>query len=94
MILRNYYPQCLDRQETYKECYVCEEWHNFQNFAQWYNENKWTDELPLVPDKDILIKGNKEYSPNTVLLLDQRLNNLFLSHKKNRGNLPIGVMWG
>jgi hypothetical protein len=93
MILRNYCSQYLERQETYKKCSVCDEWLNFQTFAKWYFENKWTNEFPLVPDKDILIKGNKEYNPNTVLLLDQRLNNLFLSHKINRGNLPIGVRW-
>lgn len=93
MITRVYYKKFLDRTETYHNCSICKEWLNFQNFAQWYNENKWTDILPLVPDKDILVKGNKEYNPTTVLLLDQRLNNLFLSHKINRGNLPIGVKW-
>jgi len=25
---------------TYKGVTVCEEWHNFQNFAAWYNENR------------------------------------------------------
>lgn len=91
MILRNYCPQYLERQHTYVNCDVCEEWLNFQNFGKWYDENKWTNELKLVPDKDILYKGNKEYNPNTVILIDQRLNNLFLKHDVDRGKLPIGV---
>lgn len=93
MILRNYCPQYLERQNTYIDCEVCEEWHNFQNFAEWYDDNKWTNKLKLIPDKDILIKGNKIYSPDTVLLVDQRLNNLFLNHKTSRGEYPVGVYY-
>lgn len=44
-------------------------------------------------DKDILIKNNKIYSPNTCIFVPQRINNLFTKTNKNRGNLPIGVSY-
>ena len=57
---------------TYKECTVCKEWHNFQLFAEWFIEN-YRPNTHL--DKDILIEGNKEYSPKTCIFIDQKSNN-------------------
>ena len=42
-------------------------------------------------DKDILIKGNKEYAPDKCIFVPQRINNLFTKNDCKRGNLPIGV---
>ena len=42
-------------------------------------------------DKDILIKGNKEYNPNTCCFVDIRLNSLFTKDNAMRGKYPIGV---
>ena len=70
---------------------VCEEWLNFQVFAKWYNENIYqvgTERMHL--DKDILVKGNKFYSPDTCLIVPQRINMLFLQ-KPNKYNLPSGI---
>ena len=76
---------------SYSNCTVCEEWHNFQNFAEWYNNNIWNDEFCFL-DKDILIKGNKLYSPNTCIFVDNRINCLFVKSDKKRGKYPIGVI--
>ena len=76
---------------TYIGCEVCEECHSFQNFAKWYYDNLW---LPLNDsklDKDILFKHNKLYSPQTCVLVDNRINCLFTKNNKDRGCLPIGV---
>jgi len=55
---------------TYIECYTCEEWHNFQNFAKWYDENIYEiNNENIELDKDILFKGNKIYSPETFLII-------------------------
>lgn len=75
---------------TYKDVSICEEWHNYQNFAKWYDNNLW-DKNFTVLDKDILIKGNKLYSPDTCCLVNQRLNSLFVKNTSNRGECPIGV---
>ena len=42
-------------------------------------------------DKDILIKGNKIYSPDTCCFVPSEINNLFVGCNKSRGSLPIGV---
>lgn len=79
---------------TYNECFVCEEWHNFQNFIKWYNENYYEIENEKMQlDKDILIKGNKIYSPDTCIFVPQRINKLFVKSNKIRGKLPIGVAY-
>ena len=61
---------------SYVGCTVCEEWHNYQNFARWFEENYWHADF-YVLDKDILKKGNKVYSPDTCLLVDNYLNMMF-----------------
>ena len=42
-------------------------------------------------DKDILIKGNKIYSPKTCCFVPREINNLLISRRNGRGDLPIGV---
>ena len=39
----------------YDRCIVCDEWHNFQNFAKWYDENKYPVNERMHIDKDILL---------------------------------------
>ena len=38
----------------YHICTVSEEWHNYQNFAKWFNDNKYEVNERLHIDKDIL----------------------------------------
>ena len=79
---------------TYKDCSVCEEWHNFQNFGKWFDENYYTIENETMAlDKDILVKGNKTYSPETCVFVPQRINSLFLKRNKSRGKYPIGTSY-
>ena len=77
---------------TYEDCYVCDEWLNYQNFAEWYELNYYeiNGEIMCL-DKDILIKHNKMYSPDTCVFVPSRINNLFIKSNRIRGNLPIGV---
>jgi hypothetical protein len=67
---------------------VCDEWHNFQNFAEWFQQNHIKG---FVLDKDILIKGNKIYSTKTCCFVPEEINYLFLKCNKKRGVYPIGV---
>ena len=46
---------------------------------------------PFALDKDILLKGNTVYSPDTCVFVPREINNLILSNRKVRGKLPIGV---
>lgn len=92
MMKRCYDEYVLIKQPTYSVCDVDERWHNFQTFAKWFDENRWSEDC-LCVDKDILIKGNKIYSPETCILVDSRLNCMFTKTNKMRGSYPIGVYY-
>lgn len=68
---------------------VCEEWHNFQNFAEWYNE-RYREGYQL--DKDLLSKSSKIYSPSTCVLIPQKVNILVSPIKRRSSDYPRGVV--
>lgn len=77
---------------TYINCHVCDKWMNFYNFAKWHEENykpEFMKDFEL--DKDILVKGNKIYSPETCCFVPSEINKLFTKSDKARGEYPIGV---
>ena len=79
-----------ENRPTYKDVFVCDEWHCFQNFAKWYDENYYEiDGENIELDKDILFKGNKIYSLETCVFVPQCINLLF--RHADRGECPIGV---
>lgn len=81
--------------DTYQDVTCCKEWLLFDNFYEWLhsqeNFEKWFNGEKWCLDKDILVKGNKIYSPETCCLVDFDINMLFVTRKKSRGTLPIGV---
>ena len=92
MLKRCYDEKKLIKNPTYKGCSVCEEWHNFQNFAEWFHNNYYeVDGEMMSLDKDILVKGNKVYSPETCMFVPQRINTLFINKNSKRCKYPIGV---
>lgn len=94
MIKRCYDAYELNKEPTYIDCYVCDEWLCFQNFAEWFYENYYEcDNERIQLDKDILIKGNKIYSPKTCVFVPQRINELFTKSDSIRGEYPIGVSY-
>lgn len=80
---------------TYENATCCEEWLCYENFYEWLhsqpNFDKWIILDKSAIDKDILVKGNKIYSPDTCCLVPQIVNNLFIKSDSTRGDLPIGV---
>lgn len=90
MIMRCYSKKNQKFRPTYSDCYVCDEWHNFSVFEQWYNENCIDD---FYLDKDILFKGNKEYAPDKCCFVPNEINVLFTKRQNYRGDLPIGVQY-
>ena len=88
MLTRCYNERFLLSNETYIGCEVCEEWLDFQNFAKWFNDN-YIEGYQL--DKDLILKGNKLYSPKTCCFIPQEINLLLVKRKNKRGKYPIGV---
>jgi hypothetical protein len=77
---------------SYNNCSTDEYWHNFQNFAKWYEENYNPEIMEgWHLDKDILVKGNKVYSPETCCFVPNEINSFFVKGKSRRGNCLIGV---
>lgn len=96
MMNRCYSEAVHERQPEYEGCSVCEEWKNFSNFKHWYDQNvkPWKSlGENFEIDKDILFKGNKIYSPETVSFVPKVINSLFTNGKKNRGKYPLGVYY-
>lgn len=93
MHTRCYNPKFHEKEQSYENCTVCEEWHNYQAFAKWNDENYYEVENEQMDlDKDILKKGNKIYSPDTCIYVPHSINVLFVKRDKCRGELPIGVI--
>jgi hypothetical protein len=95
MILRCYQQKELSKYKTYKGCSVDERFWCLQDFGKWYEENYY--EVPneiMSLDKDILIKGNRIYSPDSCVFTPQTINSLIVK-KYNNGNdtLPLGVCY-
>lgn len=94
MLERCYSELFHKKHPTYEKCIVCDDWLNFSNFQEWYKNNYYEIEGEKVSlDKDLLMKGNKIYSPNTCCFLPQRLNSLIINCHGLRGGLPLGVHW-
>jgi hypothetical protein len=92
MLERCYDEKYQEKQPTYKGCTVDERWHNFQVFAEWMEINyKQTKVGQWELDKDILVKGNKVYSPETCCFVPKEVNLIFNRRYILRGKYPIGV---
>lgn len=89
MLQRCYSPKSHTRYPTYVGCSVAEEWLSFQNFADWFEDQCREDDWQL--DKDLLVEGNKVYSPSTCMFVPSAVNNLFIDAGSARGAYPIGV---
>lgn len=95
MLRRSFSEKEKNRAPCYKEATCCEEWFLFENFYEWLhsqeNFNKLYNGRRWAVDKDILIKGNKLYSPDMCCLVPQNVNCLLLKREALRGDLPLGV---
>lgn len=88
MIARCYSKRYHAKHPTYINCSVTQEWYSFMVFKSWMITQDWKGKSL---DKDILIPGNKVYSPSTCLFVSQSLNNLLNDRAAARGELPQGV---
>ncbi len=100
MYNRCYSKAYQESRSWYKGCTVCEEWldpeHGLDNFGQWCNEHYYIveGEGTIELDKDIRIKGNRIYGPETCLFVPKAINCMFAgSSRKNERGLPTGVCY-
>lgn len=70
-----------NKNSSYLDCTVCEDWLTFSNFEQWVITQP--DYLSKQLDKDLLVFGNKVYSPETCVLISKKLNTFLTDLRKN-----------
>lgn len=88
MLQRCYYTKYQESHPTYKGCSVCDKWLYFSNFKKWFDNNYIEG---YVLDKDILVNGNKIYSPDTCCFVPQEINALIITRTSHRNKNIKGV---
>lgn len=88
MLMRCYDPKYHARKPTYKGCSVCDDWLVFSSFKAWMIKQDWEGNQL---DKDLLVEGNKVYSPDLCLFVSSQVNSLLSDSAAIRGKYPIGV---
>ena len=88
MLKRCYSEKAQERNPMYAGCSVHHGWHKFSAFRAWMETQDWQGrEL----DKDLLISGNKIYSPESCVFVDSMTNTFIIDCGSARGAYPIGV---
>lgn len=90
MLVRCYCPKFQNKRKSYSGCFVCNEWLTFSNFKQWMEQQDWEGKQL---DKDLLVPGNKVYSPETCMFISNTLNVFLADSSASRGHWPLGVYW-
>ena len=88
MLRRGYDKKIKQSKPSYSDVSVCEEWFLFSKFRKWMEKQDWIgNEL----DKDILIPGNRVYSPEACCFIPAKINSLLNNQSRSRGNYRQGV---
>lgn len=88
MLKRCYRDSYKETNPTYTECSVCNDWIYFTKFKSWMEQQDWEGKQL---DKDLLVTGNKVYSPETCVFIDNKVNTFLIERNASRGAWPIGV---
>lgn len=85
--------RCFDQKyknknPSYNDVTICDQWIKFSNFKNWFDAN-YVDGFEI--DKDILIQGNKLYSPDTCCFVPRRINTLLLNKQRTNTSGMIGI---
>ena len=90
--------RCFDakykqRRPAYGGATCFDEWLSFGNFVEWLNKEVGYKGKPSGSelDKDLIIKGNKTYSPEFCSFVPTAVNLLLTDHGAGRGEYPVGV---
>lgn len=90
MLERCYCDKSQKKRPAYIGCTVCDEWLSFMTFRSWMMKQDWEGKHL---DKDILVPGNKVYSPKNCIFVSIEINSLLTDHAAARGDYPQGVSW-
>lgn len=91
-MLKRCYSEKYHGADSYKDVYVCDEWLNYQNFAEWHYKNysEFKNEKTNL-DKDLLSGVDKFYSPENCIYIPQSLNKFITNNKAKNTSGFIGI---
>jgi hypothetical protein len=84
LLKRNFNEVDLATAPTYMDCTICKTWANFQVFSEWFYSHE-SYGLGYELDKDLLVSGNRHYSPETCTMLPQSVNKALKTTQVNSG---------
>ena len=88
MLTRGFSEKFKIKYPTYSDCSVSAEWLVFSKFKMWMERQDWEGNQI---DKDLIIPGNKLYSPETCVFVSGGINNFILDNKMVARRYPIGL---
>lgn len=91
MLNRVYSSQYIEKYPSYIGCSISTLFLHYTSFHNWCQTQIGFNIEGFSLDKDLLIKGNKQYSEDTCVFIPLKLNNLITRSASTRGSLPIGV---
>ena len=93
MLERSFSDKLKLRRPSYQDVTCCDEWLSFANFLEWLNKEVGYSGKPsgFELDKDLIIKGNKIYSPEACSFAPTAVNSLLNDCGAGRGEYPQGV---
>jgi len=77
-----------EKEPSYKGCSVCDEWLSLSKFSAWMQAQDWEGKNL---DKDVLVPGNKVYSPDTCYFVNNQINALLTFNQSKKTEYPVGV---
>lgn len=87
IILRSTNNKYRNKLPAYRDCTICEEWLTLSKFKEWFEDPTNGYQEGLQIDKDILVKGNKEYAPDKCCFVPREINTALATNP--RGKCPI-----
>ena len=90
-MMKRSYSECSRKTSpSYDDVTVCDDWHCFDTYAEWFYQKKGWDKCFQL-DKDILAKGVRVYSPETCCLVPREINTAVKYGYVNEKGLLAGV---
>lgn len=84
------------KNQTYVDCTHDPSWLSYDTYIEWAREQvgflcRDPSSRIWAIDKDLLVKGNKRYSPEVCVFVPNQINCFINTENKFRGDLPVGV---
>ncbi len=91
MLERCYSVKYHEARPTYVGCNVSDNFKSYSYFYEWCQNQIGFGGCDFSLDKDLIYKGNKEYSETACVFIPIEINSVLTKRQSDRGLLPIGV---